>query len=204
MIEAIFTNGVDEITAAGLTQWDTGQKLKIQLSDLPAKFQVHFANYKCSKEALVVEATSSGGLAIVPIPNIILQQASRAVAWVYITDENNGTETIKTIYMPIQGRAKPSTYAYTEIEILTYANMEARISRNEKRITNLEKRVEPEPFETDSSVAYIKEVPQNALPYAEISKIGGMTHKDGNTLKIMEIWTLGHQYFFLLLDKTYC
>lgn len=55
------------------------------------------------------------------------------------------------------------------------------ISRNSKRITNLEKGIVPEPFETDDSVAYTKDVPENALPFAEIQKVGGMTVKDETT-----------------------
>ena len=62
------------------------------------------------------------------------------------------------------------------------ANQE-NISRNDKRITNLEQGLAPNLFETDDSVAYQKDVPTNSLPFAEISKVGGMTYKDGNTLK---------------------
>lgn len=63
------------------------------------------------------------------------------------------------------------------------SQLDEKNSRNSKRITNLEQGITPDPFETDSGVAYIKDVPSNALPYAEVSKVGGMTHKDGNTLK---------------------
>lgn len=58
----------------------------------------------------------------------------------------------------------------------------ARVDRNDKRITNLEQGIIPEPFETDSSVAYVKDVPENALPYAEIAKVGGMTRKCENLI----------------------
>ena len=57
------------------------------------------------------------------------------------------------------------------------------ISRLAKRVTNLEKGILPDPFLTDDSVAYTKNVPANALPYAEITEIGGMTYKDGDTLR---------------------
>lgn len=56
-----------------------------------------------------------------------------------------------------------------------------RVSRNSKRITNIEQGLVPDPFETDDSVAYMKGVPANALPYAEIQKVGGMTVKDETT-----------------------
>lgn len=56
------------------------------------------------------------------------------------------------------------------------------ISRNSKRITNLEKGIIPEPFETDSTVAYVKDVPESALTYAEINKIGGITRRCRNAI----------------------
>lgn len=75
-------------------------------------------------------------------------------------------------------------------------NMDARISRTNKLITNLVQGVTTIPVETDDSVAYIKSVPANALPYAEINKVGGMSYKDEatNTLrdsKVTEIKSLG-------------
>lgn len=60
------------------------------------------------------------------------------------------------------------------------------ILRNSKQIENL-KQGSAAQAETDSSVAYVKNVPENALPYAKIKKIGGMTYKDGNTLKSAKV-----------------
>lgn len=56
------------------------------------------------------------------------------------------------------------------------------ISRTNKRIENLEERISPSMFKTDSDVAYIKDVPANACPYAEVTKIGGMTRKTENLI----------------------
>lgn len=70
--------------------------------------------------------------------------------------------------------------------VVSQAVTTALYNRNSKRITNLEQGV-AEQFETDASVAYVKDVPANALPYAEIKKIGGMTYKDGNTLKSAKV-----------------
>lgn len=55
-----------------------------------------------------------------------------------------------------------------------------RANNLEKRVTNLEQGIIPSPFETDSTTAYRKYVPSNALPYAEVEKIGGMTRKSKN------------------------
>lgn len=70
-------------------------------------------------------------------------------------------------------------------------NMDARITRNEKHITNLLQGITPDPFEVDDSVAYAKIVPTNALPYAAVQKVGGMTHKSRNLAKLDAIFEWG-------------
>lgn len=45
------------------------------------------------------------------------------------------------------------------------------------------KMVEPTVFITDDTVAYTKSVPPNALPYASIDKLGGMTMRCANLIK---------------------
>lgn len=49
------------------------------------------------------------------------------------------------------------------------------LTNHEKRITNLEKGLPADRFVTDDEIAYVKTVPSNALPYAAVSKIGGMS-----------------------------
>ena len=69
--------------------------------------------------------------------------------------------------------------------------------RNSKQIENLKSGIS-EQFELDSLLAYAKDVPANALPYAEIAKVGGMTYKDGNTLrsaKVTEVKSVGVNLF---------
>lgn len=69
-------------------------------------------------------------------------------------------------------------------DISSLPSFDARISRNSKRITNLEQGLPDDVFVTDSEAAYIKDVPENALPYAAISKIGGFTNKCDNLFKV--------------------
>lgn len=78
----------------------------------------------------------------------------------------------------------------------------AELRRVSKRITNLEQGLPEDNFVTDSTVAYVKDVPSTALPYAEVKKIGGMTYKDGNTLKsakVTEIESVGTNLFSPLI-----
>jgi hypothetical protein len=46
-----------------------------------------------------------------------------------------------------------------------------------KRVTNLEQGITPDPYHEDSAVAFAKTVPENALPYAQIDAVGGMTYR---------------------------
>ena len=85
--------------------------------------------------------------------------------------------------------SRDSTFQSWSNEISLLPDMSSRISRNSKRIERLEKRINPSPFLTDDSIAYQKNVPENALLYAEISKIGGMSYRDTatNTLKDVKV-----------------
>lgn len=130
MLKAVFTEGVDEITAHGLTQWDAGQEIELTIPKLPQKFQAHFA-HKRAGTAYVVECTSVNGVATIPIPNILLQQATNAVMWVYVVDKTYG-ETTKTVNLPIVARAKPEDYVYTEIELMNYSQLDQRLTKVEQ------------------------------------------------------------------------
>jgi hypothetical protein len=83
-------------------------------------------------------------------------------------------------------------------------NLEQRVSRNDKRITNLEKGITPEPYETDASVAYVKDVPEEALPYAEITKLGGMTRKCANLTTAQAVYAGADKYLETVVDGRNC
>lgn len=65
--------------------------------------------------------------------------------------------------------------------------LEDTITRNSKRISNLEQRIDGELFVTDNSTAYMKGVPSTALPYAEITKVGGMSYKSKNKFNVNNV-----------------
>ena len=58
----------------------------------------------------------------------------------------------------------------------------SKADNHEKRITNLEKGLPDDRFETDDTVAYVKHIPTNACPYAAVEKVGGMTKKSDNLI----------------------
>jgi len=109
MLEANFISGYETVTVQGLTQWDKGQKLKITgLATLPATFQVHFSN-TTTVEAIVMMGSATGGVGTVDIPNSLLEDGLDIRAWIYVTDAE-GSETIKTILMPVAERTKPADF----------------------------------------------------------------------------------------------
>lgn len=63
-----------------------------------------------------------------------------------------------------------------------FNSLDKRLSPLEKKVANLVAQVGEEYFVTDDSVAYTKIVPSEALPYAELLEVGGMTHKSDNLL----------------------
>ena len=76
------------------------------------------------------------------------------------------------------GAINDQTYATKE----ELKNVTSKTNTLDKRVTNLEQGIIAMPFETDDSVAYQKIVPTNALPYAEVEKVGGMTRKCNNLI----------------------
>lgn len=66
-----------------------------------------------------------------------------------------------------------------------YMELDNLIVRTSKRVENIETGLQEGSFVTDDSVEYQKNVPQNALRYAELKSVGGMTYRDTatNTLK---------------------
>lgn len=105
MLEALFITGVDDITVSGLTQWDRGQMVQITCPDLPASFEVHFANRK-SKWAVIKTATAENNVASVAIPDELLREPHDLMAWLYFKDGTAG-ETAKIIRFPLERRYGP-------------------------------------------------------------------------------------------------
>lgn len=105
-VKVSFSQGQTEAKADALHQWDYGQQLEIEASDLPTAFEVHFACHGMN-EAIIHSCTAAGGVATVAIPNRCLEQSNNITAWVYAISGSTGT-TIKTITIPVISRTRPS------------------------------------------------------------------------------------------------
>lgn len=152
-------------------------------------------------------ASNNDGSVTVPIPQWAMEEDGYITAWITVSTAESSLSTMEFMIecherSNVDGEISQEDPEYNDIlSILArIADHDVRIEeaaklaesatqnadRNDKRITNLEKRLDASLFVTDDSVAYSKIVPEAALPYAEISKIGGMSHPDAetNTLKV--------------------
>jgi hypothetical protein len=128
-LQATFPAGSTSITVHGLHQWDYGRKLEIKSASLAGRaiVEVHFA---CAgmTEAVVRTCDVSLLSTTAAIPDECLKQNSPVLAWVYITDENEGSTVLK-ITMPVIERTKPgaisappASYTNQYIELIAAAN----------------------------------------------------------------------------------
>ncbi len=105
-IKALFETGKNEITVEGLYQWDYGQVLEIESSDLGTEIvEVHFACTNMT-EAVVRPCTLTNGIGSVTIPDDCLEQSTTIIAWVYTIEGTQG-KTRKVIYLPVIARTRP-------------------------------------------------------------------------------------------------
>ena len=63
-----------------------------------------------------------------------------------------------------------------KVDIADFEKVKQELNTTDIRLTNIEARFSDDAV-IDSTVAYEKHVPANALPYAEVQKVGGMTYR---------------------------
>lgn len=133
----------------------------------------------------------------------VLREKAANASDLAVTASNVATESADTATTMAQNAVNSASNAeQSELAAKAYeelarsiasdsVNMDARISRTNKLISNIAHGITAIPVETDDSVAYAKVVPSNALPYAEVIKVGGMTRKSTNLLNIADftLWT---------------
>lgn len=105
-IKVKFYENQTEQRVSPLYQWDYGQTLEIESSDLPSLIEVHFACYGMT-EAIVRSCSVSDGVATVTIPDRCLEQSSTITAWIYEITDTTGATT-KIIQIPVLPRTRPS------------------------------------------------------------------------------------------------
>lgn len=98
----------NKMIVKGLTQWDRGQTLEITGLDLPPTIEFHYSQ-NSDKDALTVIGTTANGVTTAEIPDELLCCDSEIQTHIYISDAKSG-ETIFTMYLPVEPRARPSGY----------------------------------------------------------------------------------------------
>lgn len=109
-----------------LYQWDRNRQLKIDSVDPNSNFEIHCC-HKDDSTSLVVTPIIEGDVMLVNIPNILLQRSGFLRVYVVVSGD-----TIYDQSFYIMARQKPDDYIYTETEVLSYASLDARITRLEK------------------------------------------------------------------------
>ncbi len=106
-IKVVFPIGTTSISVGGLFQWDYGQVLEIESSEIGSEIvEVHFACPSMS-EAIVRPCTFSNGVGTVTIPDQCLEQTNTITAWIFEIDGTQG-HTAKTITLPLTARKRPA------------------------------------------------------------------------------------------------
>ena len=105
-IKVVFPAGENSVIIQGLYQWDYGQTLEIECTDIGFEvMEVHFACPNMTM-ALPRPCTFNNGIGTVSIPDQCLEQGEAITAWIFRIDGKQG-HTIKTITLPITKRTKP-------------------------------------------------------------------------------------------------
>lgn len=136
VIRAIFPPNTNAVQAnKPLYQWDRGQWLQIESTELPALFEVHF-EYEGIDEAIVRLCSMNDGIGMVAIPDICLEQSSEITAWIYCIDSTAGS-TEKKITVKVKERTKPQPGENSPVDTpYTYSDVIATMNEAVNALKN--------------------------------------------------------------------
>ena len=104
-------------------QWDISQRLIVEDASVD---RVHFCN-RTSDCSVVRDVYEEDGLRIVNVPNILLQDSYAIHVYAFCANCTKVEEVFK-----VTPRSRPTDYVYTDEEIKTWDELEARIEYLEK------------------------------------------------------------------------
>lgn len=105
-------------------QWDLNRKLIVNDNTIN---EVHFCN-KTDECSLIVEVYEEDGIRYANVPNILLQTNWRINVYGYDKDYTKHSARFDVV-----ARTKPSDYVYTETEVLSFKDLEARVKEIEEK-----------------------------------------------------------------------
>lgn len=114
-INVTYSSNTDQYITKRVYQYDRGRKMRIFGIPSTAAIQVQYSVHGM-QTALVDLAEFTDSAWTARVPNVLLTQNRAIQAYVYISFENGGT-TIMHVTIPIEERAKPEDYVFTEDEL---------------------------------------------------------------------------------------
>ncbi len=159
-----------------LYQWDRDVELTIKNNSQYKISEVHFSNL-VSDHALVLEPYDRGRK--IKVPNLLLTKIHALVAHFCAFNKTGGLETVFEYIIPIRPRQKPDDYVYTETEVLTYSNLEKRVSDlEEKSVSDVEI--------SNAVEEYFAENPIQTVDLSEYTTKTQLTEAITNALGVIE------------------
>ena len=157
-------------------QWDLNRRLIIEDQEIT---QVHFCN-RTDECSLVCDAYTEDGIRLVDVPNVLLQTNWRIN--VYAFDKEY---TKHNAVFTVVARTKPADYVYTETEVHTWNELDAKITEVQEGISDaVEDYLEQNPVEVDLSNYYDKAAVDAKIETIELTPgpkgEDGKDGKDGN------------------------
>lgn len=157
-------------------QWDLNRRLIIEDQEIT---QVHFCN-RTDECSLVCDAYTENGIRLVDVPNVLLQSNWRIN--VYAFDKEY---TKHNAVFTVVARTKPADYVYTETEVHTWNELDAKITEVQEGISDaVEDYLEQNPVEVDLSNYYDKAAVDAKIETIELTPgpkgENGKDGKDGN------------------------
>lgn len=124
-----------------LWQYDYGMVLLPVGVELPDAYEVHFANGKNEDSV-----TSIGDESGVLIPDSMFLSGKNINAWVYLHSGEDDGETVYSVVIPVNDRAKPTNETPTPVQqdviTQTIAALNAAVERSETNVTHYPKVVD--------------------------------------------------------------
>ncbi len=116
-----------------LYQWDRDLELTVKNNSGYKISEIHFSNL-LSRQAIVLEPYDNGTK--VKVPNLLLTKIHAITVHFCVFTDETGFETVFEYIIPIRPRQKPEEYVYTETEVMSYKNLEERVSVIEDKSTD--------------------------------------------------------------------
>ena len=113
-----------------LYQWERGRKISMSVSAHTTINRVEFSQTG-HKESLLVKPREENGAMVADVPDILLQSGDYIRVYLSYMDEDL-METTAHRTLTVIKRPKPTDYVYTETEVKTWEDLDARIKEIEE------------------------------------------------------------------------